>query len=99
MTNVYGIYGSSGCGRSLMPVAREHLKRLGIQSDIYFLDDCLTEQTIINGKDTKSLTLEALQQQIETLSTERENQDTPKAERELAILEALYDYADMLAAF
>lgn len=49
MTNMYAIYGSSGCGRSLMPVAREHLKRLGIQSDIYFIDDRLTEQTIING--------------------------------------------------
>lgn len=49
MTNMYAIYGSSGCGRSLMPVAREYLKRLGIQSDIYFIDDSLTEQTIING--------------------------------------------------
>ena len=49
MTNLYAIYGSSGCGRSLMPVAREQLTRLGIQSDIYFIDDSLAEQTIING--------------------------------------------------
>lgn len=49
MTNVYAIYGSSGCGRSLMPVAREHLKRLGIQSDIYFIDDSLEEEKVING--------------------------------------------------
>lgn len=49
MNSLYAIYGASGCGRSLMPVAREHLKRLKIQSDIYFIDDHLTKQTIING--------------------------------------------------
>lgn len=77
--------------------ARNFLETLNQQEIQKWRAHC--EQTIINGKDTKSLTLEALQQQIETLSTERENQGTPKAERELAILEALYDYADMLAAF
>ena len=46
---LYAIYGASGCGRSLMPVAREHLARTGVQADIYFIDDSLTEPTVING--------------------------------------------------
>ncbi len=49
MTEIYAVYGASGCGRSLMPVAREHLARLGIQSTIYFIDDSLREATKING--------------------------------------------------
>ena len=32
-----------------MPVAREQLKRFGIQSDIYFIDDSLEEEKVING--------------------------------------------------
>lgn len=49
MRDLYAIYGASGCGRSLMPVAREHLKRLGIQADIFFIDDSVTEKKMING--------------------------------------------------
>lgn len=49
MTNLYAIYGASGCGRSLMPVAREQLKRQNIKADIYFIDDGLKEPTMING--------------------------------------------------
>lgn len=49
MTDLYAIYGASGCGRSLMPVARDHLARLNIHSDIYFIDDGLTEPTQVNG--------------------------------------------------
>lgn len=49
MTDVYAIYGASGCGRSLMPVAREHLARLGLQAEIYFIDDGLTEVRLVNG--------------------------------------------------
>ena len=49
MANLYAIYGASGCGRSLMPVAREHLVRLNIQAEIYFIDDSLLESTMING--------------------------------------------------
>ena len=30
MTELYAVYGASGCGRSLMPVARAQLKRLGL---------------------------------------------------------------------
>ena len=46
MTEVYAIYGASGCGRSLMPVAREHLARQNITAQIYFIDDSLTHHTI-----------------------------------------------------
>ena len=46
---IYAIYGASGCGRSLMPVAREHLIRTGVKADIYFIDDSLTKPTAING--------------------------------------------------
>lgn len=49
MTEVYAIYGASGCGRSLMPVAREHLVRQNITAQIYFIDDSLTESSQING--------------------------------------------------
>jgi len=49
MTKVYGIYGASGCGRSLMPVAREQLQRDNIQAEIYFIDDSLTEQSKMNN--------------------------------------------------
>ena len=49
MTEVYAIYGASGCGRSLMPVAREHLARQNITAQIYFIDDSLTESSQING--------------------------------------------------
>ncbi len=49
MTEIYAIYGASGCGRSLMPVAREQLQRDNIQAEIYFIDDSLTEKITING--------------------------------------------------
>jgi sugar O-acyltransferase (sialic acid O-acetyltransferase NeuD family) len=46
---VYAIYGASGCGRSLMPVARQQLQRLGVSAEIYFIDDSLQEQQMVNG--------------------------------------------------
>ena len=51
MSCLYGIYGVSGCGRSLMPVAIEQLKRDGIykQAQIVFIDDALKEEQLING--------------------------------------------------
>ncbi len=49
MTELYAIYGASGCGRSLMPVARAQLKRLGNSAEIVFLDDSLVAETIINS--------------------------------------------------
>lgn len=63
MTNtVYAIYGASGCGRSLMPVAREQLQREGLKAEIYFIDDSLPQPKEINGhtalsyQDFKALT-------------------------------------------
>lgn len=47
--SIYAIYGASGCGRSLMPVAVNFLKQKGIKANIYFIDDSLTEQSDING--------------------------------------------------
>ncbi len=49
MIDLYAVYGAAGCGRSLMPVAREQLARLGIQAELYFIDDSLTQTTEING--------------------------------------------------
>ncbi|ATO19210.1 acetyltransferase [Acinetobacter sp. LoGeW2-3] len=49
MTQLYAIYGASGCGRSLMPVARQQLARDNDPSEIVFIDDALTEITQING--------------------------------------------------
>lgn len=49
MTKLYAIYGASGCGRSLMPVARQQLARDNDPSEIVFIDDALTEIAQING--------------------------------------------------
>lgn len=49
MTDLYAIYGASGCGRSLMPVAREQLVRLNVQAEIVFIDDNLKNETSVNG--------------------------------------------------
>lgn len=47
MTDIYAVYGASGCGRSLMPVAREFLKKGS--DEIYFIDDAVDSVQIING--------------------------------------------------
>ena len=49
MTKLYAIYGASGCGRSLMPVARQQLAREQDQSEIVFIDDALKEISSVNG--------------------------------------------------
>lgn len=51
MDYLYGIYGASGCGRSLMPVAVEQLKRDGLykHNQIVFIDDALEEDKQVNG--------------------------------------------------
>lgn len=49
MTTLYAIYGASGCGRSMMPVARQQLARQGDASEIIFIDDALTEMGEVNG--------------------------------------------------
>jgi len=49
MTTLYAIYGASGCGRSLMPVARQQLARENKDAEIIFIDDALTEIGAVNG--------------------------------------------------
>lgn len=48
MTEIYAVYGASGCGRSLMPVARQQLQRQNINAEIYFIDDSLIEEMTVN---------------------------------------------------
>lgn len=49
MTTLYAIYGASGCGRSLMPVARQQLVRENKDAEIVFIDDALREIGLVNG--------------------------------------------------
>jgi len=49
MTKIYAVYGASGCGRSLMPVAHQQLQRQNINAEIYFIDDSLIEEMTVNG--------------------------------------------------
>lgn len=51
MSKVFAIYGASGCGRSLMPVAVDQLQRIDDQenSQIVFIDDALDEDANVNG--------------------------------------------------
>lgn len=49
MTEIYAVYGASGCGRSLMLVARQQLQRQNINAEIYFIDDSLIEEMTVNG--------------------------------------------------
>lgn len=49
MTKLYAIYGASGCGRSLMPVARQQLLREHDSSEIVFIDDALNSMGEVNG--------------------------------------------------
>jgi len=58
--SIYAIYGASGCGRSLMPVARQQLRRLNITAEIYFIDDSLQKEKIIN--DHKALNYQTFKQ-------------------------------------
>jgi hypothetical protein len=46
---IYAIYGASGCGRGVMPLARAQLFELGVSLDrLVFVDDNLDENTV-NG--------------------------------------------------
>lgn len=46
---IFAVYGIAGCGRSLMPVAIEQLKRVGSNSQVVFIDDILDEDRMVNG--------------------------------------------------
>lgn len=54
MTKLYAVYGASGCGRSLMPVAAEQLAHLGEDSQLVFIDDSLGATSRVNGYDAMS---------------------------------------------
>ena len=46
---LYAIYGANGCGRGVMPLAREQLKKLDVSLDrLVFVDDNLREE-VVNG--------------------------------------------------
>ena len=46
MNKIYAVYGASGCGRSLMPVARDCVPH---DQTIYFIDDAVKTEQQING--------------------------------------------------
>ncbi len=44
---LYGVYGAAGCGRSIMPVARQQLMAQGVDPvRLVFIDDVATEESI-----------------------------------------------------
>lgn len=49
MNEIFAVYGASGCGRSLMPIAIEQLNRLGNNYQLVFIDDALQENANVNG--------------------------------------------------
>ena len=49
MDKLYAVYGASGCGRSLMPVARDCVPD---DQTIYFIDDAVTTEQQVNGHKT-----------------------------------------------
>ena len=53
MTNLYGIFGIGGCGRGIMPVARQQLAS-DSQARLVFVDDRGAEKTV-NGHEVMSL--------------------------------------------
>lgn len=49
MHKVYAVYGASGCGRSLMPIAKMTMMRTDSAADLVFIDDGLDQTTTVNG--------------------------------------------------
>ena len=48
---LFAVYGASGFGREVMPLARKHLYGLGVPSDrLVFVDDAIGEGRITNGQ-------------------------------------------------
>jgi sugar O-acyltransferase (sialic acid O-acetyltransferase NeuD family) len=49
MSDLYGVYGASGCGRGVLPLLRQQLAdRQGSNAELVFIDDA-SETRIING--------------------------------------------------
>jgi len=49
MRKIYAVYGASGCGRSLMPVAKMTVMRTDCAADLVFIDDGLEQPATVNG--------------------------------------------------
>ncbi|MDE0844687.1 MAG: NeuD/PglB/VioB family sugar acetyltransferase [Psychrobacter pacificensis] len=49
MHKVYAVYGASGCGRSLMPIAKMTVMRTDSAADLVFIDDGLDQPATVNG--------------------------------------------------
>ena len=49
MRKIYAVYGASGCGRSLMPVAKMTVMREERAADLVFIDDGLDQPATVNG--------------------------------------------------
>lgn len=49
MTALFAVYGASGCGRSLMPIAASQVKRTAPDAKLVFIDDALTSDAEVNG--------------------------------------------------
>ena len=50
MSQVYAIYGASGCGREVMPILKDSLSKLGkTLNNIYFIDDSISSGGTIHG--------------------------------------------------
>lgn len=49
MHKLYAVYGASGCGRSLMPVAKMTLMRTDMEAELLFIDDGLAQPSTVNG--------------------------------------------------
>ncbi len=47
MSSIYGIYGASGCGRGILPLARKMLEQKDM-NHLYFIDDTLSDIEINN---------------------------------------------------
>lgn len=46
--SLYAVYGASGCGRGVMPLAREQWRRQGLAGSLVFIDDGHPD-TLVNG--------------------------------------------------
>ncbi len=67
---LYAVYGASGCGRGVMPLAREQLRRVGIAIErLVFVDD-KPNSIVVNGQ---------------RVLTYREFLDTPASERHVVL--------------
>lgn len=41
MSSVFAVYGASGCGRGVMPIARGQAEACGAEGEVFFIDDTL----------------------------------------------------------